>query len=67
MSRHKCNFCDANSNHNRDALIDAGWSFVDIRAPIRKYITACPQHFDKLKGEIVAATEGTMKVKWSND
>jgi len=67
MSKHKCNYCDANSNHSRDALVDAGWSFVDIRQTIRKDLTACPQHFDNMKADIKGATAGTMRVKWSND
>jgi hypothetical protein len=39
--KHKCKYCGKDSNQNRDALIESGWSFVDIRAPKRAYLQAC--------------------------
>ena len=52
--KHKCNYCDTKSNNNRDALVEAGWTFADIRAPKRKYIQSChnPLCQDKMHDEI---------------
>jgi len=64
---HTCDYCNRTETGTRDELVNIGWSFVDIRAPMRKYIKACPEHFDNMKEQIIKATKGTMKVKWSND
>ena len=52
--KHKCNYCDEQSNQNRDDLVDSGWSFADIRAPKRKYLQACcnPICLDKMHDDI---------------
>jgi len=64
--KHKCNYCDNTKNGNRDQLVDDGWSFADIRSPVRKYLKACPEHFNELKVDISTALEGTMDIKWSD-
>ncbi len=52
--KHKCDYCETSSNQNRDALVESGWSFADIRAPIRKYLKACSNLIcqDKMRDEI---------------
>ncbi len=54
--KHKCNYCETSSNQNRDALVESGWSFADIRAPTRKYIQACSSMIcqDKMCDELTA-------------
>lgn len=61
----KCLYCNAVTKENRDSAVEGGWTFVDIRAPVRKYLIACPNCFDKLKAEITAVTKGRMSIKWS--
>ncbi len=52
--KHNCNYCEASSNQTRDALVESGWSFADIRAPKRKYIQACSNQAcqDKMHDEV---------------
>ena len=52
--KHKCKYCGKESNDNRDALVEGGWAFVDIRSPMRKYIKACwdIRCFDKMYDEV---------------
>lgn len=50
--KHKCNYCDKTSNETRDALNEAGWFFADIRSPVRKYLTACPEHYLQMYDDI---------------
>lgn len=59
MSHKKhCSYCPAITKENRDSAVEGGWTFVDIRAPVRKYLIACPNCFDKLKVDISAVTQG---------
>ena len=60
---HKCNYCDKAAKGTRDQLVDIGWSFVDIRAPVRRYFKTCPEHFNEMKLDIMKATGLHLKTK----
>ncbi len=55
---HKCSYCGKESKGTRDQLIDAGWFFVEIRTPKRKYLKACPEHIEILNTELIEALGG---------
>lgn len=51
--RADCNFCDAIENGTVDQLIDKGWMRAVISAPVRKTITACPEHSTEFNAEVL--------------
>lgn len=48
----KCDFCNKTETKTQDELFDAGWSKVTMYTPVRKTITACPDHAKEL-GEVL--------------
>ena len=47
-----CDFCEAVAYGKVDELILKGWERMVMRAPIRKTVTACPEHHDEFVAEI---------------
>ena len=52
MTIHKCSYCEATASGTRDSLQDIGWSFADFRAPVRKSVKTCPEHYKAFNDEI---------------
>jgi len=53
--KHNCNYCDETSNQNRDALVDIGWVFIDMKKPVQKYMQACFKSTcqDKMRAKVL--------------
>ena len=47
-----CNFCDATAYGNVDDLVLKGWKRMVMRAPLRRTVTACPDHHAEFMTEI---------------
>lgn len=63
MSTKHCSFCDATVKGSMDELIDLGWAWIVIYAPVRKKFTACPKHHAEFNDEIMNALKGRLKGK----
>ena len=55
MSKKQCSFCSATATGTMDKLIDLGWVWCAISAPVRLTVTACPLHHKELNAKIVEA------------
>lgn len=63
MSTKHCSFCDATAKGSMDELIDLGWAWVVIYAPVRKTLTTCPKHRAEFNTEINNTLQGRLKGK----
>lgn len=49
----KCNYCEIVIYKTRDEAIDLGWNRAIISQPVRKTLTACPDHFKQFAEELI--------------